>query len=62
VGQHLHLEMFHDEVVSSVLQQLFFQVLGRVKVLARRITSLTLALCYTPQHPHHHHVTCIGHL
>ena len=42
--QHLHLKVFHDEVVSSVLQQLLFEVLRRVQILARRITPLALAL------------------
>ena len=45
VRQHLHLKVLHDEVVSSVLQQLLFEVLRRVQILARRITPLALALC-----------------
>jgi len=44
VRQHLHLKVFHDEVVSSVLQQLLLEVLRRVQILARRITPLALAL------------------
>jgi len=36
--------VFHDEVVASVLQQLLFKMLRRMKVLARRVTALTLAL------------------
>jgi len=49
VREHLHLEVLHDEVVSPVLQQLFFEVLRRMQVLARRVAPLALAL-----RKHHH--------
>jgi len=50
VSDHLHLKVLHDEVVSSVLQQLLFEMLRRVEVLARRITPLALALSTTHKH------------
>jgi len=56
VREHLHLEVLHDEVVAPVLQQLFFEVLRRMQVLARRVAPLALALRkhHQPQTPSMH--------
>jgi hypothetical protein len=42
--QRLHLQLTNDEVVPSVLQQLFFEVLRRVQVFARRVFALAFTL------------------
>jgi len=42
--EHLHLEVFEDEVVATILEELLFEMLWRMQVLARRISPLTLSL------------------
>ena len=38
------LEVLHDKIVASVLEQLLFEVLRRMKILAWRLITLTSTL------------------
>jgi len=38
------VEVSHDEIVASVLQQLFLEMLWRMQVLARRVRTLAATL------------------
>jgi len=38
------IQVSHDEIVASVLQQLFLEMLRRMQVLARRVGALTATL------------------
>jgi len=38
------IEVSHDEIVTSVLQQLLFKMLWRMQVLARRVRTLAATL------------------
>lgn len=41
---HLQLQVLHEQVVATILQQLLFEMLGRMQILAWWFLPLTLAL------------------